>query len=353
MNEKGKFEVFLQSFSDEITDEFICEFSCTKCKQKVKSTPKVQTELACGGIGHKCLNCNTYLALFQCPNCMSNLTVDDEEWEKLADPKGVNCPSCNVILFRERENWRPQMGSSGILLPGLKAWSNTEIEKFYISKIRRNFSKNEQKTITILHHSVGVRMKSAKDSLDYLTDNDWYSPFILSNTSIPMKEDAEYKSPFDHDFHNNLFGFINNLRSSLDIFTQEVMSIINHGYPESKIEFNKIMEFVKSTTIEVKNITKKYSDSESYNYLNKLRNVLQHRRIPLMVTIGSYNTSKLDTIRPKNVRSIASVKLPRDPYSTDNSDNINSYNVMLFPKIKEIYNDTEKFMIDIYERIIP
>ncbi|MHB1348857.1 MAG: hypothetical protein ACYCYR_03205 [Desulfobulbaceae bacterium] len=353
MEENNRVKVALQPFSDEITDDYICEFSCSKCKQIVRSSPKVQARLASGGVGHKCLNCNTYLAIIQCPNCKSNLTIDDEEWEKLVEPAGVNCPTCGVVLFREKENVCSQIVSSGILLPALCSWSKTTIEDIYISKLKRILTGEKISEITVRHHSVAVRMRSARESLDYLINNVWYCPQVISNTPDYINDPIQYKTPFHHDFHNNLFGLINNLRSALDIFTQEIMSIIKPGFIEKRIEFKYINDYVKRSGDEIINITKKYHDSESYNYLNDLRNVLQHRRIPLMVSVDSYDTNKLDAFRPKNIRSIASIRLPRNPCDPDILGNNNAYTVMLFPKIKELYNDAEQFMLAIYERIIP
>lgn len=353
MSDGNRFKVVLQPFSDNFNDEYICEFTCTKCEEKVRSTPGVQARLAFGGTGHKCDNCGTYMALLYCPNCSNNLTIDDETWEQLAEPNGVKCPSCSSVLFRERKNWLPDMGSSGIICPSLMAWSDTSIEESYLSKLRLMYLDEKLRPLAIRHHSVGIRMKSAKDSLQYLIGNDWYSSISFSNTPGLIKEDVEHKTPFDHDFHTNVFGFINNLRSALDIISQEVAYIVKAEHPESKVDINQISLLLKKYNPELADYIDEYTKSDSFSYLNKLRNVLQHRRIPLMVTEGIYKTSELDTFRPKNIYSLALIKLPNDPYKFDEIENNNSYNVMLFPKIKELYDDTEKFMLDIYNKMIP
>jgi hypothetical protein len=235
---------------------------------------------------------------------------------------------------------------------GLNTWSCTNIEESYLLKLRQKYSNEEQNILAIRHHSVGVRMRSAKDSLRYLIDNDWYSPLVISNSPDISKDDGDYKTPFDQDFHNNLFGFINNLRSALDIISQEIAYIINPEISEKKVDLLKINEVGKLSP-KLREYIDSYINSESFQYLNKLRNVLQHRRIPLMVTVGSYETSELETIRPKNIRSIASIRLPQNPYILDEAKNSNSFNVMLFPKIKEIHDDTVNFMLSIYRAILP
>lgn len=349
----NRFEVFLQPFSEEIKNDYWCEFTCSKCKEKVVSTPKVQASLRYGGVGHKCNNCDTYLALICCPSCRATLTIDDEEWELLANLEGSNCPTCGAILFRTKLNSGPQMVSSGIMCPGLNVWSSSIIEKSYLTKIRKQFSDEKLTLFTIKHHSVGVRMKSSKCSLQYIEDNKWYSPLTISNVSSPIKESIEYKTPFDYDFHNNLFGFINNLRSALDIMSQEVGYIFNPEIPEKDIDFYKIDNLLKICEPALYGIIKAFRETETFIYLNKLRNVLQHRRIPLMVSVGAYDTSELDTLRPKNVRSLATIQLPNDPYACDDIKKNNSYNIMLFPKISEMYKETEEFILNIYKTINP
>jgi hypothetical protein len=351
LKKNDRFEVILQPFVKELTDEYIVECTCTKCGKKVHFTPRKQAELASGGIGYKCKNCDTYIATFPCPSYQKTLTVDDEEWQKLSEPAGLNCPSCKANLYRQKKVWGPNLVTSGIMMPTLKSWSDTEGEKRYIAKLKRIIDKDQKNNVTIRHHSVGVRMMSAKESLLFLTTNDWYSISVISNTSSHVNDAKIYKTPFDHDFHNHLFGLINNLRSALDIFTQEIAGILSPGTPESKIDFGMIKEIVKEPTNEMIQLVNVYQKSESYDYLNKLRNVLQHRRIPLLVTVGSYDTSELDTIRPKYVRAKASIKLPNNPSKPDSFENNNSYGVMLFPKINELYARAEIFMLGIYNNI--
>ena len=245
------------------------------------------------------------------------------------------------------------MVTSGILLPALKSWSGSEEEKVYLSKLRRKLDENEKRIITVRHHSVGVRMKSAKESLEFLNTNEWYTVSVITNSLKPVKEHDIYKTPYDHDFHNHLFGFINNLRSALDIFTQEIATIYTPDSTESRIDFRIVDQIFRNSTDELIQLVEDFKNSEPYNYLNKLRNVLQHRRIPLMVTVGSHDTSKLDTIRPANVRSKANIKLPTDPYNSDYFENNNSYGVMLFPKINELYTKAETFILKIYYKIEP
>jgi uncharacterized protein YbaR (Trm112 family) len=353
MEHIDRYEVILHPFVNEITNDYVCEFTCTKCQNKVQSTPRVQAELAVGGVGHHCKNCDTYLALFQCPNCKTSLTVDDEEWQNLAKPEGVNCPHCKANLFREKENWRPKMETSEIMLPGLNSWSGSEEERVYLSKIRRRLDENSKRIFTVRHHSLSVRMKSAKESLDFFNTNEWYAASVISNTPGPVKKEEAYKTPHDHDFHNNLFSFINNLRSALDIFTQEVATFLSIETPESKIDFGIVNRIFSDTTDELSQIVDTFNKSDSYNYLNKLRNVLQHRRIPLMVTVGSHDTSQLDTIRPVSVRSKANIRLPIDPYDSDNLENSSSYGVMLFSKINELYTHVKNFILEIYNKIEP
>jgi hypothetical protein len=353
MNTTEKYEVFLQPFSNEITEDLMIEFTCSKCKKKVISKPKVQAGLSTGGVGHKCDNCGSYLALICCPLCKATLTIDDEEWEALSNPKGSECPTCGAVLYRKKWGTGATMVSSGIMCPGLTNWSSTKIESAYLSKVRPKLQSTNKNLFAIKHHSIGVRMKSSKDSMQYLLENKWYSPMVMSNTSSPIKESLEYKTPFDHDFHNNLFSFINNLRSALDILSQEICFHSSPNAPEKKIDFFKIDQFIGAGYEDIKQSIIEFRESDLFVYLNKLRNVLQHRRIPLMVSLGAYDTAQLDTIKPKNLRSLAAIKLPKDPDEFDEIQTNNSFTIPVFQKIEELYSKTEEFILNIYNNIKP
>lgn len=80
---------------------------------------------------------------------------------------------------------------------------------------------------------------------------------------------------------------------------------------------------------------------------------MQHRRIPLMVTIGEYNIDQLDTIEPIDIRSLATIRLPKNLDYFDNSQTNNSFSIPLFPKIQNLYKKTENFILDIYSNINP
>jgi uncharacterized protein YbaR (Trm112 family) len=328
------------------------EFTCTKCKEKVTSRPKVQASLTVGGVGHKCDNCDTYLALICCPSCRATLTVDDEEWDVLANTKGSECPTCGALLYRRKWETGSNMISSGILCPGLSNWSSTEIESAYLSRVRPKLQDINKNLFSSVHHSVGTRMKSSKESLNYLSGNKWYSPMVMSNVSSPIKETIKYKTPYDIDFHQNIFSFVNNLRSALDMLSQELCFHFSPTTPEAAIELYNVDQYLGNET-ELKKLIVKFREDESFLYLNKLRNLMQHRRLPLMVTVGAYNTDELDTLRPKNIRSLANIKLPKDLEYFDDTQSNNSFTVPLISTIEKLYKFSEEFVLEIYKNIRP
>jgi len=346
-----KYEVFLQSFSDEISDDLLVQFACPKCKEQVVATHRVQSGLSTGGIGHKCNNCESYSALICCPSCQAILIVDDEEWEELAGKKGSQCPTCGVSLYRKKWGAGAIMGSSGILCPGLKNWSSTKVESLYLAKVKARLRKINKNLFAVLHHSVGTRMISSKESMAYLLTNKWYSPMVVSNTPSPIKDSCKCKTPFDHDFHNNLFSFINNLRSALDMLSQEICFHFSPTTPEEKIELFTVHQFLDDNQKIIKQLITTFINDSSFIYLNKLRNLMQHRRLPLMVSEGSYNTNQLDTIRPQNIRALAVIKLPKNLDYFDDSQLNNNFSVPLLKTIEVLYNKIECFMLEIYKNI--
>jgi len=235
--------------------------------------------------------------------------------------------------------------------PSLSQWSSSVDEKLYLGKIRQNCSSELQKSIALRHHSVGVRMKSAKKSLDYLIKEKWYSPFSLSN-SPNQNIQQKMRTPFDHEFHENVFGFINNLRSALDMLAQEVASVCLHNYNEKDIEYKSIDQKLTTNNSSIATIISSFRGEKTYSYLNKLRNVLQHRRLPMMVTMGEFESVHLDSIRPVNVRSFATVHLPDNPY--DEPDMIASANGLeLFGFINRAYAEIENHIFAVYKQLHP
>ncbi|MFD2111345.1 hypothetical protein [Thiorhodococcus fuscus] len=188
-----KHEIILQPFSDKLGD-FWLEFPCPHCNEIVKATRKIQRQLAFGSVGHKCSNCDTYYAFFRCPCCGKITGFDDREWNLLTTPEGAKCPSCNASLYRKKETWLPTLMGIASYTPSLSQWSSSDKEKLYLGKIRQTRSPDQQATIALRHHSVGVRVKSAKKSLDFLIKEKWYIPFSLSN-SQELKIQKKYAHP--------------------------------------------------------------------------------------------------------------------------------------------------------------
>ncbi|MEY6430837.1 hypothetical protein ABC977_00260 [Thioalkalicoccus limnaeus] len=343
-------EVILQPFSEQ-AGNFWAEFPCPHCNETVRATSKVQRDLSCGGAGHRCNKCETYFALFRCPSCGQVAGFDDKEWETLSSPDGAECPNCKALLYRRKETWRPTLMSIVSYRPSLSPWTVSDIEQQYLLRVKRKCAPEDQKRIAARHHAVGVRMKSAKQSMEFLLKETWYSPVSFSNSPNHRPED-KIRTPFDHDFHDRTLGFINNLRSALDMLAQEITSIYLSNYRESEIELRTFAEKLSLNPNSIAPAVDAFKATDRFNYLNKLRNVLQHRRLPLTVTSGEFETKSLDAIRPVQVRSVASIQLPANPY--DEPDDLPSLSgVDLFYFIKRTYADVEAHILNVYEKIEP
>jgi len=343
-------EVILQPFSEQAGD-FWAEFPCPHCNETVIATSRVQKDLSYGGIGHRCNNCETYFALFRCPSCEQVAGFDDKEWETLSTPKGAECQNCKAPLYRRKETWRPTLMNIVSYGPSLSSWTLSDIEQEYLLRVKRKCASEHQKRIAVRHHAVGVRMKSAKQAMEFLLKEPWYSPVSFSNSPNHRPED-KIRTPFDHDFHDSTFGFINNLRSALDMLAQEIASIYLSNYKEKHIDFQNFSEKLPLNPNAIALVVDAFKASDRFKYLNKLRNVLQHRRLPVTVTTGEFETKSLDAIRPIHVRSVASIQLPANP--DDELDDVPSLSgVDLFYFIKRTYADVEAHILDVYEKTDP
>ncbi|MFD2111346.1 hypothetical protein [Thiorhodococcus fuscus] len=133
------------------------------------------------------------------------------------------------------------------------------------------------------------------------------------------------------------------------MLAQEVASVYLHNYNEGNIDYNSID---KNPPANIAAIISSFRGGKTYSYLNKLRNVLQHRRLPLMVTMGEFETVHLGSIRPIDVNSFATVYLPDNPY--DDPDMIDSANgIELFGFLKLAYEEIENHIFEIYEQLHP
>lgn len=195
-------------------------------------------------------------------------------------------------------------------------------------------------------------METAKKSMEYLLNNKWYSPLVMSNIPCVLNDTSEYKTPFSQDFHSHFFAFVNNLRSSLDIVSQEICFHLAPTVPEKSIELFRLNEFIQHENKNIKEIVANFINNTNFIYLNKLRNLLQHKRIPLIVSIGGYEIDQLDSIRPKAIRSLALIKLPNDLDHINTNQSSNDYCVSIFQKISSMYTIVETFILEIYNNII-
>lgn len=330
------------------------EFICFNCKESVKATKQVQKELAVGGVGHKCKNCDTYYAVVQCPACKNTVVFDDKEWNLLANyEEGCKCPTCNCVLYRKKKDWINNYESIVPYRPQLLCRLSSPIENSYISKIKSNFDSNHQEKIAVRHHAVWVRIKSSKNSMEFLVNEEWYSQYLLVNYPGHVHEyynKQKIRTPFDHEFHDNLFGFINNLTSSLDMLAQEVVSIYLPNEPERDIYYKSFCKKLTNNEKPIKELINSFKGRHTFKYLDQLRNILQHNRIPMFISTGMLEGVQLDSIRPVTVRSLANVYLPKNPF--EDTDKLQVANgVELFGFLKRVYGEIESHIIEVYEKI--
>ncbi len=138
----------------------------------------------------------------------------------------------------------------------------------------------------IYHTTTKARVMQAKFFLEHLTEE-------------KRLETGEYLDEFDkRDMF--LFGLINSLRSSLDSFTHEIVVFYGGSAKRPQdIHFRNL--FNSRITILIPPVLcrhiSKFHESNTFEYLNKLRNAQQHRRyLPLMQTTVVPNS--LNVVNP-------------------------------------------------------
>jgi hypothetical protein len=122
------------------------------------------------------------------------------------------------------------------------------------------------------HFTTGARLKQAEYYLLHIHKE--YGRFSVEKSVL-----GEGLPEFiRHDLL--LRGFVMNLRSALDVLCQEILLYYKIPIEEMEVDFGRANVRKKLPSTVAAHITQ-FSDEWAYVYLNRLRNVLEHRRAPL------------------------------------------------------------------------
>jgi hypothetical protein len=278
---KGGYELVLPRTSKKQRFEFsegtALVFSCFNCEVELHKLGILHEPIYCG----QCGACNYLIA---CSHCGQLFSVSCETKDALSTV--INCPHCEVYL-----TWpTTYMELSGTHTRSLREWSDDAREGEYIRRSNDVLPDPEKQRLAVYHATTGARISGAEYHFEQLKKIELRTLRLLSDdggaSNAPHKEEAKFSQETLLDVY--AFGFVNSLRSSLDIVAQELALLFSLTLPENEIDF-RIIKLRGKLPAVIEDQILAFQKSDDYLYLNRLRNAVQHKRIWLERTKAIFN----------------------------------------------------------------
>jgi hypothetical protein len=203
------------------------------------------------------------------------------------------------------------MELSGTRTRALREWSHDVREGEYIRRSNDVLTDPEKQRLAVYHATTGARISGAEYHLEQLKMIEVKTLRLISEDGVgsnpPHQEEARFSQETLLDIYT--FGFVNSLRSSLDIIAQELALLFSLTLPENHIDF-KIAKLQGKLPAAIEDQILAFQKTDDYLYLNRLRNAVQHRRIWLERTKAIFNAHPVTGgEEPVDIR----ILLPDDP----------------------------------------
>jgi hypothetical protein len=302
--------------------------NCFRCEAELYKVGILHEPVYCG----LCGACNYLIA---CPHCAQLSPVGCETKDALSTV--IDCPHCEVYL-----TWPKMfMELSSTHTRSLLEWSDDAREGEYIRRSNDVLNDPEKQRLAVYHATTGARVSGAEYHLKRLKKIELRTLRLISEDGgageVPHKEEAKFSPEVLLDVY--AFGFVNSLRSSLDILAQELALLFSLTLPENDIDFRIIKLRGKLPAI-IEDQILAFQKSDDYLYLNKLRNAVRHRRIWLERTKAVFNAHPVTGgEEPVDVK----ILLPDDPNTLPGTQTYDQNRVLLttftvlLTKIKEFH----------------
>jgi hypothetical protein len=301
-----------------------------------------QAELHKVGILHEpayCERCGACNFLTSCPHCAQLFPVSCEAEDALSTV--INCPHCEVYL-----TWPAMfMGLSGTHTRALLKWSDDAREGEYIRRSNEVLTDSEKQRLAVYHATTGARISGAEYHLEQLKKIELRTLRLISEddagSNLPQQAGARFSQETLLDVYT--FGFVNSLRSSLDILVQELALLFTLNLPENNIDF-RITKLRGKLPAAIEDLILAFQKTDDYLYLNRLRNAVQHRRIWLERTKAIFNAHPVTGgEEPVDIK----ILLPDDPNALPGTQTY-LQNKDLLITFSELLVKTKGFLFNIY-----
>lgn len=214
---------------------------CPHCARGVPFSKVIQEQLAVGGVGHQCPNCNRFIAVVVGSCCNSCFSIDDNEWDQLAEGQSLECPGCGSLLCMIK---RPEivLGTSFREMPTLSCFSSRTNEANFIEAAKTVLSALDSERLALYHSTTYERLSLAADQIDYLQSCELTSSFAVFNNPH-LEDDNQSESQLSSSVLQNLvFQITTSLSSAIESLVQEVNIAIGTPWKESRVGYQKLQD---------------------------------------------------------------------------------------------------------------
>jgi predicted RNA-binding Zn-ribbon protein involved in translation (DUF1610 family) len=286
-------------------------FRCPNCGNGIPFSESAQQRLVQGGVGHRCPNCERYVALVVGSCCDDLFAVDDVKWDQLVKERPVDCPNCGTGLYLPQRA-EISLGVSCRESSTLCCFTESAHEAAFIEAAKLVLPAGSQDLLAIYHHTTHERLSLAAAHLEALKNHALTSSWAIYNN--PGLEEAHAKEvAFSASvLPNAVFQITSSVFSAIESLAQETNIMIGAPWHEDKVSYR----FFEKIPLEPNKISECCTDfvrQPNFVFLRNLRNLSLHRRITILATMAIFTLPAYQSIRPSSVHPDCIHYLPDNP----------------------------------------
>jgi len=285
-------------------------FKCIACTATVNAELDHQAEIARGGIGHKCNDCGRHYAIVTATCCNKPFVVDETEWDRLSSGDTVECPDCGEAASlppRHDLKLHTEYRTTPVLVP----LTTHQSESDFVKASLRRLGAEQRESLATHHQSTISRLQLSRTIDKEIQEMDVSSSLNVYNNKDRVSDDKGDVSS-EHAVIDKLFLLSNSLVSALDLLAQEINITLNLRFPEERVSYKRIFQD-KNCPAQLSDFLKSEPSASKITYLTDLRNICQHRRVPIQATDTKFTVPGYSPLRPMAFRTSPTIYLPDNP----------------------------------------
>lgn len=322
-------------------------FKCGTCEATVKAVLSHQPDIARGEVGHKCTDCGQHYAIVTATCCNKPFIVDDLEWEELSSGNTLDCPNCGeATSLPPRSDFQLQTmyRTSPILVP----LTTHQSESDFVKAAKHTLSTEQQERLAAHHQSSISRLQLSKSIAQEIQEMEIIPSLKACNNKDLISETGD-DATSEQAVLDKIFLLSNSLVSVLDLVAQEINITLNLGLPEERVSFKTVVNKTNSFNGWPNTLQSEVS-ADMINYLTSLRNVCQHRRIPIQATDTKITVPGYSPLRPAALKMSPTIFLPDNPLAAS-SETTFQKRIEVKRRCRDLTATVESMVLTIYSHL--